>query len=53
MNSFYRKVAFGIGPVEKDPKDQLEWALNQLNTIPPLQWKGTIPKEKTLRKKLE
>ena len=53
MNSFYRKVAFGIGPVEKNPKDQLEWALNQLNTIPPLQWKGTIPKEKTLRKKLE
>ena len=48
---FYRRVAFGLSPNEKQDKDPLNWALSQLNTIPDLLWPGSIPSEKDLRKK--
>ena len=50
MKYFFRKVAFGIGPNEEVPSDPLSWALNQLNEIPELSWKGKIHTEKELRK---
>ena len=49
--NFYRRVAFGLSPNEKPDKDPLNWAINQLDTIPDLLWPGTIPTEKDLRKK--
>ena len=48
---FYRRVAFGLSPNDKQDKDPLNWALSQLNLIPDLLWPGTIPTEKELRKK--
>ena len=50
MKSFFRKVAFGLGPDEKVPSDPLEWAKNQLNEIPEFSWEGKILPEKELRK---
>ena len=32
--NFYRRVAFGLSPNEKPDKDPLNWAINQLDTIP-------------------
>ena len=49
MKSFFRKVAFGIGPNEEVPSDPLNWALNQLNNVPKLSWKGRLNSEKELR----
>ena len=48
--NFYRRVAFGLSLNEKPDKDPLNWAINQLDTIPDLLWPGTIPTEKQLRK---
>jgi len=48
---FYRRMAFGLSPNEKQHKDPLNWALSQLNSIPDLLWPGLIPTEKELRKK--
>ena len=50
MKNFFRKVGFGIGPNEKVPSDPLNWALNRLDEIPKLSWKGQIYSEKELRK---
>ena len=50
MNSYFRKVAFGIGPNEDVPLDPLDWALKQVDQIPNLSWKGKIFSEKELRK---
>ncbi len=50
MKNFFRKVAFGIGPKEDVPSDPLNWALNQLDEVPNLSWKGKIYSEKELRK---
>ena len=49
MKNFYRKVAFGLGPNDKEPSDPLKWATNQLNEIPEYSWKGKILPEKELR----
>ena len=51
--NFYRRVAFGLSPNENPAKDPLNWAINQLDTIPDLLWPGTIPTEKDLRKKFK
>ena len=50
MKNFFRKVAFGIGPNEQAPSDPLKWALDQVNDVPELSWKGKIYSEKELRK---
>ncbi len=50
MKNFLRKVAFGIGPNEQVPADPLKWALDQVNDVPELSWKGKIYSEKELRK---
>ena len=50
MKNFFRKVAFGIGPNEQVPADPLKWALDQVNDVPELSWKGKIYSEKELRK---
>ena len=50
MKSFFRKVAFGLGPDDKTPSDPLKWATNQLNNIPEFSWQGKILPEKELRK---
>ncbi len=50
MKNFFRKVAFGIGPHEQAPSDPLKWALDQVNDVPELSWKGKIYSEKELRK---
>ncbi len=50
MKNFFRKVAFGIGPNEQVPSDPLKWALDQINDVPELSWKGKIYSEKELRK---
>ncbi|WP_440927359.1 DUF1800 family protein [Candidatus Pelagibacter sp.] len=50
MKNFFRKVAFGIGPNEQSPSDPLKWALDQVNDVPELSWKGKIYSEKELRK---
>ena len=42
MKNFFRKVAFGIGPNEQVPADPLTWALDQVNDVPDLSWKGKI-----------
>ena len=49
MKNFFRKVAFGIGPNEEVPSDPLNWALNQLDDVPDLAWKGRIHSEKEMR----
>ena len=49
MKNFYRKVAFGLGPNDKEPSDPLKWATSQLNEIPKYSWKGKILPEKELR----
>ena len=50
MKNFFRKVAFGIGPKEQVPSDPLKWAIDQVNDVPELSWKGKIYSEKELRK---
>jgi len=50
MKNFFRKVSYGIGPNENIPSDPLKWALDQINDIPDLSWKGKIYSEKELRK---
>src|SRR6056300_825518 len=51
MKNFFRKVAFGLKPDEKEPSDPLVWAQKQVETIPEFNWKGTrIPTEKEMRK---
>ncbi len=50
MKNFFRKVAFGIGPNEQAPSDPLKWALDQVNDVPELSWRGKIYSEKELRK---
>ena len=50
MRNFFRKVGFGIGANEEVPNDPLKWALNQVDNIPQLSWKGKIYSEKELRK---
>ena len=50
MKNFFRKVAYGIGPNEQAPSDPLKWALDQVNDVPELSWKGKIYSEKELRK---
>ena len=42
MKNFFRKVGFGIGPNEEIPNDPLKWALNQVDQVPELSWKGKI-----------
>ena len=49
--NFYRRVAFGLSLNDKKPDDPLNWALNQVNTVPDLLWPGSIPSEKEMRKK--
>ena len=49
--NYYRRVAFGLSPNDKKPEDPLEWALNQVSTIPDLLWPGSIPSENEMRKK--
>ena len=49
MKSFFRKVAFGIGPNEEVPSDPLSWALNQVSDVPKLSWTGRLNSEKELR----
>ena len=51
MKNFFRKVAFGIGPNEEVPSDPLAWALNQLDDVPDLTWKGRIPSGKEMIEK--
>ena len=48
MKNFFRKVAFGIGTNEEVPSDPLNWALNQLDDVPDLTWKGKIPSGKEM-----
>ena len=51
MKNFFRKVAFGLKPDEKEPSDPLVWAQKQVETIPEFSWKGKrIPTEKEMRK---
>ena len=49
MRNFFRKVGYGIGPNEQVPTDPLKWALDQVNDVPELSWKGKIYSEKELR----
>ena len=42
MNSFYRKIGFGIHPKEKIPKDPYKWAFNKIYKIQKFSWKGYI-----------
>ena len=50
MKDLIRKVSFGIGPDEKVPTDALNWAKNQLNSVPKFKWDGKkIYTEKELR----
>ena len=50
MKNFFRKVSFGIGLNEEIPNDPLKWALDQLDNVPKLSWKGKrILTEKKLR----
>ena len=49
MRNFFRKVGYGIGPNEQVPTDPLKWALDQVNNVPDLSWKGKIYSEKQLR----
>ena len=50
-NSFYRKVAFGLGVNEILPSDPLKWAQSQFSTVPKFSWKKNIPSEKEMREK--
>ena len=50
MKNFFRKVAFGNGPNDQVASDPLNWALNQVDEVPELSWKGKIFTEKELRK---
>ena len=49
--NFYRRVAFGLSPNETEPIDPLDWALDQLNSVPDFLWPGSLPTEKEMRKK--
>ena len=51
MKNFFRKVAFGLKPDEKEPSDPLVWAQKQVESIPEYNWKGKhIYSEKEMRK---
>ena len=50
--NFYRRVAFGLSPNETEPSEPLDWALDQLNSVPDFLWPGSIPTEKEMRNKL-
>jgi uncharacterized protein (DUF1800 family) len=51
MKNFFRKVAFGLKPDEKEPSDPLVWAQKQVETIPEFSWNGKhIYSEKEMRK---
>ena len=51
MKNFFRKVAFGLKPDEKEPSDPLVWAQKQVETIPEFNWTGKhIYSEKEMRK---
>ena len=50
MNSFYRKIGFGIHPNENIPDDPYKWALKGIEEIPNYLWEGKIPTELELRK---
>ncbi len=50
MKNFFRKVAYGISPDEDVPLDPVKWAIDQLDEVPDLNWKGKIYTEKELRK---
>lgn len=51
MKNFYRKVAFGLKPDQKEPSDPLVWAQKQVESIPEWSWKGKhIYSEKEMRK---
>jgi len=49
--SFFRKVGFGLSLNEQVNGDPLEWAQQQMDSIPSFSWKGDIPSEKDMRKK--
>ena len=49
MNSFYRKVAFGIRPGKDLPNDPITWSNNQLNLVPDLSWSGKLHSEEELK----
>ena len=50
--NFYRRVGFGLSPNETQPSKPLNWALNQLNSVPNFLWPGSTPTEKEIRNKL-
>ena len=50
--NFYRRVGFGLSPSEAESSEPLNWALDQLNSVPDFLWLGSIPTEKEMRKKL-
>ena len=49
MNSFYRKIAFGIRPSKDLPNDPITWSNNQLNLVPVLSWSGKLHSEEELK----
>ena len=50
MKDFIRKVSFGTSPDEKVPTDPLNWAKNQLNSVPKFKWQG---KKNIYRKRIK
>tara|TARA_B100000787_G_scaffold48691_1_gene35021 strand:- start:1631 stop:3094 length:1464 start_codon:yes stop_codon:yes gene_type:complete len=43
MNSYFRKVGFGLSHRDTIPDDPLEWATNQFNNNPTLSWSEKLP----------
>ena len=39
---YFRKVAFGIAPHQKVPKDPVRWAQDQLDEVPPITWNAPL-----------
>ena len=44
--NFYRRVAFGLSPNETEPSEPLDWALDQLNSVPDFLCQDQFPQKK-------
>ena len=41
-NTFFRKVGFGLSVDDEVPREPLSWAIEQIKSLPKLNWQGPI-----------
>ena len=48
--NFFRKVAFGIGPNQEVPINPIDWSQTQVENVPKIAWRKSLPTESELLK---